>query len=111
MAGDAGSRVWLLPSLAVGVGVSPAAIAYSELPDSKAARVNTAILWFSMVALPLLGELQHWKSGWHEGAVYWMNGHGLGKKKPTPVQASVSPIGDRNRISALHRFTLAAQNL
>jgi hypothetical protein len=31
-------------------------------------------------AFPLLGELQHWKTGWREGAVYRMNGHGLGKK-------------------------------
>jgi len=33
-----------------------------------------------MVSLPLLGELQHLKSAWHEGAVYWMNGHGLSEK-------------------------------
>jgi hypothetical protein len=33
-----------------------------------------------MGTLPLLGELQHLKSAWHEGAVYWMNGHGLSEK-------------------------------
>jgi hypothetical protein len=75
VAGDAGSRVWLVPSFAVGVDVSPAAIAYSELPDSNAARVNDAILWFSMVALPMRGELQHWKKVCGEGAVHQTNGY------------------------------------
>jgi hypothetical protein len=72
--GEAGSRVWLLPSFAVAVDVSAAATAYSELPERSAASVNTAILWFSMVAFPLLGELQHWKKVCGEGAVYRMNG-------------------------------------
>jgi hypothetical protein len=77
VAGGAGWRVWLVPSFAVGVDVSPAAIADNEPPDKSAARVNTAILWLSMGAFPLLGELQHWKNGLREGAVYRMNGHEL----------------------------------
>ena len=76
VAGDAGSRVWLVPSLAFGVDASPAASAYGALPNSNAARVITANLWFSMVALPLRGELQHWKQVCGERAMRRTNGIG-----------------------------------
>jgi hypothetical protein len=75
VAGDAGSRVWLVPSLAFGVDVSPAASVYGELPNSNAARVITANLWFSMVALPLRVELQHWKQVRGERATRRTNGY------------------------------------
>ncbi|GLH38902.1 hypothetical protein RS1P1_31860 [Pseudomonas moraviensis] len=64
-----------MPSLAVGVDVSPAASVYDELPNSNAARVITANLWFSMVALPLRVELQHWKQVRSERATRRTNGY------------------------------------